>query len=94
MIALRNFEIHSEILTGDAKEPAQRVADTLGLKVIAKATSTDKIEHLTALKQAGQHTLMVGDGLNDTAALAVAHASIAPSTALEASRNAVRTLYY
>lgn len=86
--ALRNFEIYSEILTGDAKEPAQKVADTLGLKVIAKATSTDKIEHLTALKEAGQHTLMVGDGLNDTAALAVAHASIAPSTALEASRNA------
>jgi Cu2+-exporting ATPase len=86
--AIRDFKIHCEILTGDAEEPAQKVADALGIGVTAKANSVDKIARITALHSAGKHTLMVGDGLNDTAALAVAHASIAPSTALEASRNA------
>ena len=86
--ALRDFRIPCEILTGDEAAPAQRIAAILGIEATAKTKSIDKIAHLNNLHDKGKYTLMVGDGLNDTAALAVAHASIAPSTALEASRNA------
>ena len=46
----------------------------------------DKVARVRSLTEAGAHVLMVGDGLNDTAALAEAHASISPASALDASR--------
>jgi Cu2+-exporting ATPase len=51
-------------------------------------TPQDKIERLRALRAAGHKVLMIGDGLNDTAALAQAHASISFGTAAEASQSA------
>ena len=86
--ALANIGLPCEILTGDAKRPAGKIGAILGLQVTSNARPTDKLARLKQLSDAGKHTLMVGDGLNDTAALAAAHASIAPSQALEASRNA------
>ena len=41
-----------------------------------------------ALKADGQRVLMIGDGLNDSAALCEAHVSISPSSALDAARSA------
>lgn len=75
-------------MTGDAVDPAQTLAETLGLPVTAQARPADKQRRLAQLAAQGHHVLMIGDGLNDTAALAAAHASIAPATALEASRSA------
>lgn len=86
--ALAGLHLPCEVVTGDAEEPAQRLRDALNLPVTARATPSEKLKILEAHRAKGHHVLMVGDGLNDTAALAAAHASIAPATALDASRNA------
>jgi Cu2+-exporting ATPase len=86
--AIANLDLPCEIVTGDTDIPAQALAAQLSLPVISNASPDTKIARLQTLSDAGERVLMVGDGLNDTAALAKAHASIAPSSALEASRNA------
>ncbi|MGB5864757.1 MAG: heavy metal translocating P-type ATPase [Sulfitobacter sp.] len=86
--ALARLDLPCEMVTGDADGPAQKVADKLGLPMISDARPEDKQHRLDVLAAQGHRVLMVGDGLNDTAALAAAHASIAPAKALEASRSA------
>lgn len=77
------------LLSGDSPERVADQAINLGLREAHGAQSPqDKSTFLQGLADEGAHVLMVGDGLNDTAALAGAHASIAPSSALEASRTA------
>ena len=41
---------------------------------------------MQAMAETGKRVLMVGDGLNDTAALTAAHVSISPASALDAAR--------
>jgi len=67
---------------------AETFATPFHLSFQAQARPMDKMDRINALAAQGYHTLMFGDGLNDTSALASAHASMAPSSALEASRNA------
>jgi len=86
--AIAALDLPCEILTGDATGPATRFADTLGLPVTANVRPEKKLRYLNTLSQQSEKVVMVGDGLNDTAALAAAHASIAPAAALDASRSA------
>ncbi len=77
------------VLTGDTDEKARKLARDLGLEnVVAGVDPKEKLAFIEALKSDGHSVLMVGDGLNDVAALTAANAAISPGTALEASRSA------
>ncbi len=75
------------LISGDSKGAVQALADKLGIENwIAEALPQDKAARIQELSDQGRHVLMVGDGLNDTAALAAAHVSISPASALDAAR--------
>jgi Cu2+-exporting ATPase len=75
------------ILSGDAPGPVGAIAARLGVADWqAGMRPDDKAAVIAALTRAGHRVLMVGDGLNDTTALAGAHVSISPATALDAAR--------
>ncbi len=77
------------LLSGDARGPVAAAAGRLGITDwIAGATPQEKVARLNALRAEGRRVLMVGDGLNDAAALAAAHVSISPASAVDASRSA------
>ncbi|WP_425091439.1 heavy metal translocating P-type ATPase [Tropicimonas sp. S265A] len=85
--ALRAQGTKVTLLSGDTPQAVSRVADALGISTWqAECLPEDKVAHIEARTAEGARVLMVGDGLNDTAALAAAHVSISPATALDAAR--------
>ena len=76
-----------ELLSGDAETPVRDLAQRLGItNWQAGVLPTEKAARIAQLTAEGRKVLMVGDGLNDTAALAAAHVSISPASALDAAR--------
>jgi Cu2+-exporting ATPase len=87
--ALRARGITIEILSGDQGGAVGGVADAVGVASWrAGLMPEEKAQAIDSLAAEGRKVLMIGDGLNDAAALARAHAAIAPGTALAASQNA------
>ena len=85
--ALRERGLTVAMVTGDTDARAAALAATLGIdRVHAGVRPEDKADLVRQMADRGKLVLMVGDGLNDTAALAGAHASLAPATALDAAR--------
>ena len=75
------------LLSGDSVGPVGQMAGALGIAHWkAGVLPAEKADYIAALKEKGAHVLMVGDGLNDTAALTLADVSISPATALDAAR--------
>ncbi len=75
------------LMSGDSTGAVAAMADRLGItQWLAEALPGDKAARIAALQAQGKRVLMVGDGLNDTAALAAAHVSISPASALDAAR--------
>jgi len=70
--------VRTVMLTGDATSTAEAVARELGItRFYAELSPSAKADHFTSWKREGFHAAMVGDGINDAPALAVAETSIA-----------------
>lgn len=85
--ALQAQGLQVKILSGDAPAAVAAIATRLGVEEWhAEMRPEGKAEIIAALSAKGRKVLMVGDGLNDTTALAGAHVSISPASALDAAR--------
>jgi len=86
---LRAAGLHVMLISGDTKPAVAQFAARIGIEdATGEALPEAKAARIAALTDAGHKVLMIGDGLNDTAALATAHASISPANALDAARTA------
>ena len=78
---LHSRGINTVMLSGDNKQSADKVAKLVGIKqVIASLMPEGKTSAITTLQQSGKTVAMVGDGINDAAALATANVGVAIGT--------------
>ncbi len=92
--ALRALGLGVEVLSGDLPGPVADAASAAGVcDWRAGLSPEDKAMAVGACAAAGRKVLMVGDGLNDAAALAGAHAAMAPGAALDATQNAADLVF-
>lgn len=87
--ALNRLGLEVELLSGDGDGATQRAAAAAGIAAWrARATPGDKAARIAELREAGHRPLMVGDGINDAAALAGAHVSASPAGAMDLAQAA------
>ncbi len=88
---LRARGLHPRLLTGDGPAAAHAVAAAVGIAaadVVARALPEDKVAEVARLRAAGHVVAVVGDGVNDAAALAAADLGIAVGSGTDVAAEA------
>jgi Cu+-exporting ATPase len=86
---LRALGLRPVLLTGDHEAAARTVAAEVGIDdVVANVLPQQKVDEVVRLQEAGHHVAMVGDGVNDAAALAQSDLGIALGTGTDAAMHA------
>ncbi len=91
---LRAMRMRVLILSGDGAAAVSAVSAALGVEeAVAGCTPVEKVARIEALRAAGRHVLMVGDGLNDSPSLAAADVSASPASAADLSQTVADAVF-
>jgi Cu+-exporting ATPase len=88
IVRLQQLGLDAYLLTGDNEATAHAVAETVGIReenVVAGVLPAEKVAAIRRLQDGGKVVAMVGDGVNDAAALAQADLGIAMGTGTDAA---------
>ena len=92
--AMKRQNIRTVMLTGDAKENAQAVAEKIGIdEVHAKLLPQDKVTELQKIRQKQGSVMFVGDGINDAPVLAGADVGAAMGSGADAAIEAADVVF-